>query len=183
MRVAPCLPRNEGGGRAIARSEGVYYLKELTPPVTFGASPLKTRGPRDCASFDSAVNNHFTKEMPPGVPAASVILPGAAAIAVRSVTIAWGKSFSREWNPGEHLAGIFSAAGTFTAFFCGNAVFCHRHNQLGIPFQTDNRKLSQAHIQAAVFVAKNQFLVKCRANAAGNLHQTALPAVANIPNP
>ena len=82
MHEVPRLPRCEGAGKLPILgnlTEGVYDLKMYTPPVSFAdiivfvrlppaivycdaASQLalKTRGTRDCASYDSTINNHLS---------------------------------------------------------------------------------------------------------------------------
>ena len=47
-----------------------------------------------------------------------------------------------EWDPGEHLAGIFRKTGIVAALLGRNGVFQNRNHQLGIPFQTNDGKLT-----------------------------------------
>ena len=60
------------------------------------------------------------------------------AIAVFFIAVARRKPLGWEWNPTEHLAGVFRTTGCVAALLGRNAVIQHRHNQLSIPLQTDN---------------------------------------------
>jgi len=95
-----------------------------------------------------------------------------------------GKLGGREGNPGEHLAGVFGAAGRIAAFLGGDTVVQYRHHKLGIPFQTDDRELAQSNKQSAVFAGKYQFVIKCLQDALRNLYHGAFltAAVAHFPD-
>ena len=53
--------------------------------------------------------------------------------------------------------------------FFGNGVFHHRHDQLHIPFQSDDGELSQGDVQAAMVAGDGQLFVEQRPDACGNL--------------
>ena len=107
----------------------------------------------------------------------------AGAVAILPIAIFRCKPICWKWDSGEHLARILAAAGVITAFLGGNAVIHHGHYQLCIPFQTDNGELPQAHIQPPVLSAEHQFFIEYIQNSSGNLYQTALPALADLPHP
>ena len=66
-----------------------------------------------------------------------------AALCLTRITATWCKLVLWEWNTAEHLTGIFPAAGILTAHLGGNTIVQNRHQKLGIPFQTNNGKLTQ----------------------------------------
>ena len=107
----------------------------------------------------------------------------AGAVAILFVAVFRSKLLCGERNPGEHLTGVLTATGIVAALLGGDAVLCHRHNDLGIPFQTDNRELPQAHIQPPILTAEHQFLIKHIQNTLGNLNQVAFLALADLPHP
>ncbi len=86
------------------------------------------------------------------------------------VAVPGDKLLFREGNAAEHFTGILStAARSVAAFLGGNAVIQHRHDNLGIPLQTDDGELTQRDEQAAVIVAQHQFLVEHILDVRGNL--------------
>ena len=65
-------------------------------------------------------------------------------------TAHWAELLGREGNPAEHFARIFCASNGIGAFLGGDAVFQHGYHKLGVPFQTDDGKLSQRYHQATM---------------------------------
>ena len=77
------------------------------------------------------------------------------------VTTGWSELRSREGDSAEQLTGIFRAAARGIAAFLGwNGIVQHGHDQLGIPLQPDNGKLSQRHMEPAVFRSQYQRFVE-----------------------
>ena len=69
----------------------------------------------------------------------------------------------RELDFAEYLAGIFGDASAVTAstagaFFFGKAVVIHRHQQVGVPLQTDDGELAKGDQKAACITALHQIL-------------------------
>lgn len=67
---------------------------------------------------------------------------------------------SGEGNTAEHFTGILCAAGSITAFLGGNCIIQYRNNELRIPFQTDDGKLSQRYEEPTAFSGNDQFIIK-----------------------
>ena len=89
----------------------------------------------------------------------------------------------REGDPGEHLAGIFGAAGIVTAFLCGQTVIQHRHDQLSGAFQTDDGELPQCYEEPAAVAGQYQLLIEHSADAGRDLADgIAAAAVAYLPD-
>ena len=71
-----------------------------------------------------------------------------------------GKLSLRERNPAEHFTGIFPATRIFAAFLGRDAIIQYRYQQLGIPLQPHNGKLSQCDQQVTVNIAADQLFFK-----------------------
>ena len=79
------------------------------------------------------------------------------------------KLILRERDTAEHFAGIFAATRRITALLGWHAVVQHGNNQLGIPLQAYDRKLSQSYQQIAGCPAGDQFFIKYTADSGRNL--------------
>ena len=93
-----------------------------------------------------------------------------------------GELLSGEGDPGEELAGILrtAAAGGIAAFLGGDGVIQHRHDQLGIPLQTDDGELAQCDEQTALIAGDHQVLVEHLPDVCRDLHDLVAPAVADV---
>ena len=100
-----------------------------------------------------------------------------AALCLARITAPWGKLVLRERNTAEHLTGIFPAAGILTAHLGGDTIVQNRHQKLGIPFQTNNGKLSQCDQQISVNVTGHQFFFKQFRDSCRNLRYRSMTAV------
>ena len=99
------------------------------------------------------------------------------------VTAARRKLGSGEGDPGEHFAGILSAAaGGIAAFLGGDGVIQNRNHQLGIPLQPNDGELPQGHEQPATVTGHHQFVIKHAANGGRNLTDRIILAVTDIPD-
>ena len=87
-----------------------------------------------------------------------------------------------EGDPGEHLAGIFRKTGIVTAFLGRDGIFQNRYNQLGIPFQTNDGKLAQGHIEPPMVAVRYQFLVEHLLDALGDLDHRLVMAIVTFPD-
>ena len=74
----------------------------------------------------------------------------------------------------EDPAGVFTP-GAAGALFFRHAVVVHGHQKLTVPFQTDDGKLAEGHIDAAAIIAAGQLTVK---EAVDKLRHLAKVAVA-----
>ena len=108
--------------------------------------------------------------------AAAVIAAVVGRAAAVSVAAGGGELGRGEGNSAEHFAGILGAAGGVAAFLGGNGVIQHRHDELGIPLQTDHRELAQGDKQPAAVTGFHQIFVKLAADTAGDLDAGILPA-------
>ena len=71
-----------------------------------------------------------------------------------SVAVSGRKLPGGEGDAAEHFAGILGAAARgVAAFLCGDAVIHHGDHKLCVPFQPDQRELSQRDEQAALLAA------------------------------
>ena len=115
----------------------------------------------------------------------SAVILNSVIVTAAIVTAAGGELPCGEGDPGEHLAGIFCTAGSVAAFFSGDGVVHHRHDQLGIPLQTDNGELTQGHIESAAFAGDDQIVIKHPGDGPGNVQRCIFLAlaVADIPDP
>ena len=100
------------------------------------------------------------------------------------VTALGGEARGGEGNAAECFAGVLVAApGVFAAFLVGHAVLHHRHNNLGIPFQAQNRELAQCHIEPSFAACAGQLLVVERADIFRELGGVFAAAVVLFPDP
>jgi len=89
-----------------------------------------------------------------------------------------------EGDLAEHFAGILGAAGAVAALLSGQRVIHHRHDQLGIPLQTDDGKLTQGNEHPPPLPGVYQLIVKLGGDGCGDLERCILPAlaVADLPD-
>ena len=94
-----------------------------------------------------------------------------AAIVFPAVVVAagGGKLPGGEGNPGENFAGFFRQTRIVAAFFGGQGVIQHRDDQLGIPLQTDDGKLTQSYIKPPVIPGELKRFVEHLLNEFGDL--------------
>ena len=83
-----------------------------------------------------------------------------------------------ELHMAEDLAGVLLAVGAAGALLLGHAVVIHRHEQLGVPLQTDDGELAQGDIDPAALAAAAQIAVEAAADAGGHVGQLAVAGAA-----
>ena len=85
----------------------------------------------------------------------------------------------REGNILEHFAGIIAAAaGAAVAGFVRQAVVVYRHEQLAVPLQADDGKLTQGDKDPAVVISRRQVTAEALAHTGGDLTQVTVAAAA-----
>ena len=107
--------------------------------------------------------------------AAALGLPAAV---VRGVGIVGREELvDGELDMAEHLAGVLvvAAAG---ALLLRHAVVVHRHEELGIPLQTDDGELAQSDVDALAVAAEAQVAAEAGADAGGHVGQGAVAGMA-----
>ena len=117
------------------------------------------------------------------VSAIVAVLLGAFIVAGIAQAVGREKLVDREFNVLEQIAGVFaaaaaaaSAARAAVAVLIRHTVVEHRHQQLAVPLQTDDGKLTQGHKGPAVIVAHGQVAAEALADAGRNLADVAVTA-------
>lgn len=96
----------------------------------------------------------------------TVVFTAAVTLLLRTVTgriIPWEKFIYRKFKSFEDITWVLCSAiraAAASAFLNRHADIICRHQQLNIPFQTDNGKLPQCDIQLAHAVIQNDIIAK-----------------------